>query len=248
MSKTEILWTEYSWNPLTGCTHAGTPECDHCYAKSMARRLQAMGQNRYVNGFQLTLHPQALQEVQIIPAGSLVFLPSMSDLFHEGVPTEYIEKVLEACSSRPDLIFQVLTKRAERMADYFHSHPVPQNVWTGVTIGHAKSLYRLNYLKQINAPVRWISAEPLLGDIAPLMDLTGIDWVVVGGESGVGARPMEEAWAWNMKLACDASGAQFFFKQWGTWSENGQRASKKVNGHLLKNVEYMNYPTPRVNY
>lgn len=245
MGLTKISWTEYTWNPLKGCTHAGTPECDHCYARSMAKRLQAMHKKGYANGFDLTLLPEKLEEVKTIPRYSRVFLPSMSDLFHEKVPDEYIEKVMDACVSRPDLTFQVLSKRAERMAEFFKTHEVPQNVWLGVTIGHAMSVYRLAYLKQINAPVRFISAEPLLGDIAPLMDLTGIDWVIVGGESGVDARPMQEEWALNLKRVCEEAECAFFFKQWGAWGADGVHRNKKSNGKLLSGMEYKAYPIPR---
>ena len=243
MRKTKIAWTEDVWNPVTGCTKC-TEECRHCYAEKFCIRHKGRGILKYANGFKLTIHPEEIEKVKQFRPGSLVFLPSMSDLFHENVPDFFIEAVISACESRPDVTFQLLTKRAKRMADFFSKHPVPQNVWVGVTIGHShpKCIERLDYLKQIDAPIRFISAEPLLADIASLVDLTGIDWVIVGGESGPGARPMKEEWAWNLKLACENAGAAFFFKQWGSIGADGIRRKKELNGCLLKGNEYKEYP------
>ena len=243
MRKTKIAWTEDVWNPVTGCTKC-TEECRHCYAEKFCNRHKGRGILKYANGFKLTIHSEEIEKVKQFRAGSLVFLPSMSDLFHEDVPDNFIEKVISACESRSDVTFQLLTKRAERMARFFESRSVPQNVWVGVTIGHSnpKCIERLGFLKQIDAPIRFISAEPLLADIASLVDLTGIDWVIVGGESGPGARPMKEEWAWNLKLACENAGAAFFFKQWGSIGADGIRRKKELNGCLLKGREYKEYP------
>ncbi|MCQ2135187.1 MAG: phage Gp37/Gp68 family protein [Bacteroidales bacterium] len=244
-NRTEIAWTEYSLNPITGCTHAGTPECDNCYAKTMARRLKAMHNPHYMNGFTPTFHPEVLKQIPKIPSGALVFLPSMSDLFHKDFSVEIIEQIVSECEKRQDVTFQILTKRAERMAEFFKNRPVPKNFWLGVTCGHEDSLYRVDILRTIDAPVRWISAEPLLSDITPNLDLTSIDWVVVGGESGPKARPMQEDWVWNLKEKCEESDVAFFLKQWGTYGVDGIRRKKSENGCLLKGSEYKSYPTPR---
>lgn len=241
--KTKIEWTEDVWNPVTGCTKC-SEECRHCYAEKFCNRHRGIGTPKYANGFKLTIHPEEIEKVKKFRPDSMVFLPSMSDLFHEDVPDYFIEEVITACETRPDVTFQLLTKRAKRMAEFFKNRPVPQNVWVGVTIGHShpKCVERLAYLKQIDAPIRFISAEPLLDDVAPLLDLTGIDWVIVGGESGPGARPMKENWVWNLKLACDKASAAFFFKQWGSIGADGVRRKKELNGSLLKGKEYKAYP------
>ena len=240
---TKIAWTEDVWNPVTGCTKC-SEECRHCYAEKFSNRHKGRGTPKYINGFQITIHPEEIEKVKKFHPGSLVFLPSMSDLFHEDVPDKFIEDVISACESRPDVTFQLLTKRAKRMTEFFEKRPVPKNVWVGVTIGHSnpKSIKRLDFLKQIEATVRFVSAEPLLDNIAPLIDLTGIDWVIVGGESGPGARPMKEDWAWNLKLACDVAGAAFFFKQWGSIGVDGIRRRKDLNGCELRGREFKNYP------
>lgn len=242
MAKTTIAWTEFSCNPVTGCTHAGTPECDHCYARAMAHRLKAMGIARYTNGFTPTTHPEVLKEIAQIPSGSMVFLPSMSDLFHDAFSDDYISDVVAACEAKTDVTFQFLTKRIERMAEFFNGKEVPNNIWTGVTIGHDTSLFRLDSLKQVNSKCKWISAEPLLSDIASKLDLSDINWVVVGGESGPGARKMEESWVWNLKVATEKAGAAFFFKQWGSIGNDGVRRRKKDNGCELKGKVYKEYP------
>lgn len=251
MNNTSISWTEMSWNPVTGCDHAGTEECDNCYAKVMAKRLKAMGNSRYSQGFKVTCHPEALNEPLATDPNKefMCFLPSMGDLFHDDVPESFIDQVLDVVENTPWITYQILTKRSARMASYFSSHRCPANAWLGVTCGCKKSLVRVDDLRSIAAPVRWLSIEPCLSDLANEgMDLTGIDWIIVGGESGQHARPMEESWAMNLKQLADTSGTTFFFKQWGTWGVDGVRRSKKDNGHLLDGVEYHNYPTPRVNY
>ena len=249
MNDTSISWTELSWNPVTGCNHADTPECDECYAKVMARRLQAMGNPRYVNGFKVTLHPEALKEPFAFKNKAMCFLPSMGDLFHVDVPDDFIDQVINVVEQTPNITYQLLTKRSDRLKAYFTQRRCAPNLWLGVTCGHKDSLFRVDDLREIGAPVHFISAEPLLGDLANQgMDLTGIDWCIVGGESGPNARPMQEAWAMNMKDLADANGTAFYFKQWGTWDVNGVRRSKSANGHLLGGVEYYNYPTPRVNF
>lgn len=249
MNDTSISWTELSWNPVTGCTHAGTDECDGCYAAALAKRLKGMGNPRYVNGFKVTLHPEALKEPFAFKNKAMCFLPSMGDLFHDDVPESFIDQVIDVVEQTPNITYQLLTKRSKRLKAYFAQRRCPSNLWLGVTCGHKSSLARVDDLRGIAAPVRFISAEPLLGDLANEgMDLTGIDWIIVGGESGPNARPMQEAWALNLKDLADTCGTTFFFKQWGTWGVDGVRRSKKANGHLLGGVEYYNYPAPRINF
>ncbi len=243
MNKTSITWTETTWNPITGCTQC-SPECRLCYAKAMALRLKGTLSYKYRNGFKLTLHPDELTEpLEYKKSNTMCFVCSMSDLFHEDVPVDYIDEVFKVIVSRRDITFQVLTKRSNRMYQYFQKRAVPQNCWIGVTCGCSESLHRLDDLRKIeSASVRWVSVEPLLEDIGPKMDLTGINWVVVGGESGPGAHQMKEEWAWNLKELCDASGVAFFFKQWGSIGIDGVFRKKEKNGCLLKGTEYKEYP------
>ena len=249
MGNTLIDWTDKVWNPCTGCEKIA-PECRECYAEGWAKRLQAMGNPRYVNGFKVTLHPQALKEPFGWKGNVMCFLPSMGDLFHDDVPDDFIDQVIDVVEQTPNVTYQLLTKRSDRLKAYFAQRRCAPNLWLGVTCGHKDSMSKVDDLREIAAPVRFISAEPLLGDLANEgMDLTGIDWCIVGGESGNNnARPMKEAWAVNMKSLADASGTTFFFKQWGVWGADGVFRSKKANGHLLGGVEYHNYPTPRLNY
>lgn len=251
MNITNISWTELTWNPVTGCTHCGTRECDNCYARTMALRLRAMHNPRYANGFTPTPHPEALGEpLATNPSKKIMcFLPSMGDLFHEDIPQDFIGDVIDVVEKSPWITYQILTKRSARMAAYFRHRRCPANVWLGVTCGCKESLFRVDELRNVSAPVRWLSIEPCLDDLANNgLDLNNIDWIVVGGESGSGARQMQEAWALNLKQLADASGVAFFFKQWGVWGPNGSRSSKRKNGHLLGGVEYHNYPTPRLIY
>ena len=251
MNNTSISWTEMSWNPVTGCSHAGTEECDNCYARSMAMRLQGMRNPRYSNGFKVTCHPEALNEPLSTDPNKefMCFLPSMGDLFHDDVPESFIDQVLDVVERTPWITYQILTKRSARLASYFSSHRGPANAWLGVTCGCKKSLVRVDDLRGIAAPVLWLSIEPCLSDLANEgLDLTGIDWIIVGGESGAGARRMKEDWALRLKDLAAATNTTFFFKQWGSIGVDGVRRSKKANGHLLGGVEYHNFPTPRVNY
>lgn len=208
----------------------------------MAKRLQSQGRKLYQNGFTPTFHPEVLKQIDKIPSKALVFLPSMSDLFHKDFSDDTIERIVSTCEKKPGVIFQILTKRAERMAEFFKTRPVPKNFWLGITCGHDDSLFRVDILRTIDAPIRWISVEPLLSDIAPKLDLTGIDWVVVGGESGPNARFMREQWVWNLKQKCEAENVVFFFKQWGTYGVDGIKRKKSENGCLLKGQKYKNYP------
>ena len=217
---------------MTGCTKT-SEGCAHCYAEVMARRLKAMGTEKYKNGFKVTLHEDALNEPKKWHKPRNIFVCSMSDLFHKDVPFEFVDKVIQVIKDTPQHRYQLLTKRAERMKDYFMTREVPKNVWVGVTVEVQTSKSRIDALRTIkNAPIRFLSCEPLLEDLGEL-DLTGIDWIIVGGESGLQARPMKEEWVKGIKAQCDAANKAFFFKQWGTWGSDGVKRDKHKNGKLL---------------
>jgi protein gp37 len=231
-TQTSIEWTEQTWNPTTGCTKI-SPGCQHCYAGTMARRLKAMGVNGYKKGFKLTLQPHRLHEPLRRKKPTIYFVNSMSDLFHEKIRDAYIRQVFDVMKNAPFHTFQVLTKRAERMAEFFKSYEVSQNVWLGVTVENKEhGLPRINKLRQLKAYIRFLSIEPLLEDLDKL-DLTNIQWVIVGGESGPKARPMKLEWIMNIKRQCKEQNVSFFFKQWGGWGADGKRRAKKANGRLL---------------
>lgn len=232
MRTTKIEWTDKTWNPITGCSKKSTG-CLHCYAEVMARRLKAMGQEKYANGFIVTLHERCLNEPLTWRGNHNIFVCSMSDIFHENVPFEFIDKMSDVIKSTPQHRYQILTKRAERMAEYFTTRSIPDNVWLGVTVEAQSSRFRIDYLRNLPASVKFLSCEPLVEDLGEL-DLTGIDWVIVGGESGPQARPMKEEWALNIMKQVEAQGARFFFKQWGTWGADGIKRNKHANGKLLK--------------
>lgn len=232
MRTTKIEWTDKTWNPITGCSKKSTG-CLHCYAEVMARRLKAMGQEKYANGFIVTLHELCLNEPLTWRGNHNIFVCSMSDIFHENVPFEFIDKMFDVIKSTPQHRYQILTKRAERMAEYFTTRSIPDNVWLGVTVEAQSSRFRIDYLRNLPASVKFLSCEPLVEDLGEL-DLTGIDWVIVGGESGPQARPMKEEWALNIMKQVEAQGARFFFKQWGTWGADGIKRNKHANGKLLK--------------
>lgn len=231
MRTTKIEWTDKTWNPITGCTKHSAG-CLHCYAETMSRRLNAMGLEKYANGFNLTLHPENLDEPLSWDAPHTIFVCSMSDLFHKDVPTSFINKVLATIRNTPWHRYQLLTKRTERMAEYFQSHPIPPNVWLGTTVENQAAKFRIDFLRDIPATIRFLSCEPLLEDLDEL-DLTNIDWVIVGGESGKQARPMKEEWVVNIQNQTLEQGAAFFFKQWGTWGSDGIKRNKHANGKEL---------------
>ncbi len=240
MKSTKIEWTDKTWNPVTGCTKYSAG-CAHCYAETMSRRLKAMGLEKYRNGFQLTLHKETLAEPYKWKDFHKVFVCSMSDLFHESVPTDFIEQVMEVISNTPQHCYQILTKRAERMESYFSHHSIPSNTWLGVTVENKDAKYRLDHLRSLNAEVLFLSCEPLLEDLG-ILDLSGIDWVIVGGESGRSARPMKKEWVINIKEQVEQQHASFFFKQWGTWGSDGVKRSKYANGKLLEGRVIQNMP------
>lgn len=231
-TRTSIEWTEQTWNPTVGCSKI-SPGCAHCYAEVMARRLKAMGVKGYENGFKLTLLPERLEEPQDRKQPTVYFVNSMSDLFHEEIPDSYLRKVLATIRRCPQHTFQILTKRAKRMAEFFQRQMPPPNAWLGVTVeNRADGLLRIDYLRAIDAHVRFISVEPLLEDLG-VLDLSDIHWVIVGGESGPKARPMRREWVLSVKNHCDEQGAAFFFKQWGGWGDDGKKRAKRLNGRLL---------------
>ena len=240
MKTTKIEWTDKTWNPITGCTKKSAG-CANCYAEVMSRRLQAMGQTKYSNGFELTLHEESLKEPLHWKTPHTIFVCSMSDLFHENVPFDFIEKVMEIINKTPWHRYQLLTKRAERMVEYFQSHEIPLNAWLGVTVEVPASKRRIDCLRTLKAPILFLSCEPLLEDLGEL-DLTNIDWVIVGGESGSKARPMKEEWVLSIKEQTEKQGSAFFFKQWGTWGSDGIKRNKKENGKLINGKIYQKMP------
>ena len=223
-ANSQIEWTESTWNPVTGCTKISAG-CTHCYAERMARRLKAMGQPNYRNGFRVTVHEHALQ----LPLGwkkpRVIFVNSMSDLFHEDVPLDFITRVFEVMRQADWHVFQALTKRSERLAELAPLLRWPENVWMGVTVENADHVHRIDDLRTVPAALRFLSLEPLLSPM-PNLDLAGIDWAIVGGESGPGSRPMSREWAADIRDQCLRAGVPFFFKQWGG-------ANKKKAGRLL---------------
>lgn len=233
-TNSKIEWTEQTWNPVTGCTKI-SPGCKYCYAEVMAKRLQAMGAPGYENGFrQITLMHERLEQPIARKKPTIYFVNSMSDLFHEDVPFEFIDKVFNTIRLTPHHAYQILTKRAERMNEYFQTRLVPDNAWLGVSVEDKRyGLARIPYLQAINAKTRFLSIEPLLEDLGRF-SLKGIHWVIVGGESGTKARPMEESWVLKIRDRCERSDIDFFFKQWGSWGQDGIKRNKGANGRILQ--------------
>ena len=223
--KSSIEWTESSWNPVTGCTKISAG-CAHCYAERMARRLHAMGQPNYRNGFEVTCHPDALELPLKWKKSQMIFVNSMSDLFHKAVPAEFIGEIFFTMNQARWHTFQILTKRADRLAQLAPRLKWTPNVWMGVTVENDKHVDRIDRLREVPAAVRFLSLEPLLGPL-PELDLANIDWVIVGGESGPGARPIDPAWAIDLRDQCLNASVAFFFKQWGG-------VQKKKAGRLLE--------------
>lgn len=228
-----IEWTEATWNPVTGCSKI-SPGCKHCYAERMAKRLTSMGAHRYRNGFEVTLQPDTLTLPLTWHKPKLIFVNSMSDLFHPEVPASYIAEVFAVMEKAHWHTFQVLTKRAERLEELAPDLDWPKNVWMGVSVENSKYISRIPKLAAVPAAIRFLSLEPLLGPLGNL-PLENIDWVIVGGESGPGARPMESDWVQSIREQCEDSGVAFFFKQWG-----GVR--KKKTGRELDGRTYDEMP------
>lgn len=230
-----IEWTDATWNPVTGCTKI-SPGCKHCYAERMAKRLASMGQPRYRNGFQLTLQPDVVDQPLSWKKPRLVFVNSMSDLFHDAVPLSYLQRVFQVMAEARWHVFQVLTKRSERLAEIANRLVWPSNVWMGVSVESEDYTYRIDDLSGIPAAVKFLSVEPLLGPIKSL-SLENIDWVIVGGESGPHARPIDPNWVRSIRNDCVTEGVPFFFKQWG-----GTR--KSTTGRVLDGRTWDELPRP----
>ncbi|WP_026960500.1 MULTISPECIES: DUF5131 family protein [Aliagarivorans] len=232
-TQSKIEWTEQTWNPVTGCDKI-TAGCKHCYAEAMANRLKSMRTPGYENGFKLTLQPSRLEQPLKRKKPTKYFVNSMSDLFHEDVPFSFIDKVFNTIEATPQHVYQILTKRAARMASYFQERSAPTNAWIGVTVENRKQgLPRIDELRKIDAQIRFLSVEPLLEELGDI-DLSGIHWVIVGGESGPKSREMKPEWAEGVQESCEQQNVAFFFKQWGGWGADGKKRSKKENGRLLK--------------
>ncbi len=240
MTTTKIEWTDKTWNPVTGCTKVSSG-CLNCYAEVMASRLKSMGNDKYKSGFKLTSHESALSEPFKWKKPHNIFVCSMSDLFHDEIPFTFIDKVIKIIEETPHHNYQILTKRSHRLKEYFSSRVIPPNLWPGVTVEDKSALYRMDDLRDLNASVKFLSCEPLLEDLEHF-DLTGIDWVIVGGESGPRARPMQPVWVKNIKSQAEEAQVSFFFKQWGTWGSDGVKRNKKANGKLIDGDIFQEMP------
>jgi protein gp37 len=232
-SQSSIEWTDATWNPITGCSKVSAG-CKFCYAERLAIRLQAMGQPRYADGFSVRLHHDLLDVPRRWRSPRLVFVNSMSDLFHEEVPLPFIRQVFLTMTGCPQHVFQILTKRSKRLKDLAALLPWPENVWMGVSVEDSRVLWRIKDLLEVPVALRFLSCEPLIGPLDAL-PLEGIDWVIVGGESGPGARPMRREWTLSVLRQCRDRGVPFFFKQWG-----GTR--KKATGRVLNGKTYDEMP------
>jgi len=223
-----------TWNPVTGCTKI-SPGCKNCYAERMAKRLQAMGQPNYINGFQVTLHPHVLEKPLELKKPQVIFVNSMSDLFHEAIPESFIQQVFAVMRRASWHHFQILTKRAARLAELAPRIDWPANVWMGVSVEDDHQIHRIDHLRGVGASLRFLSLEPLIGPL-PDLCLDGIDWVIVGGESGPGSRPIKEEWVLEIRDRCVEAGLPFFFKQWGGFR-------KKKAGRLLEGQTWDEMPS-----
>ncbi len=208
MAQSSIEWTEMTWNPTTGCDKVSAG-CKFCYAEVMAKRLKAMGQKKYANGFALTLHPESINIPFEWKTPKVVFVNSMSDLFHDDVPLSFIQSVFEVMNRTPQHTYQILTKRAERLLELHHHLNWTHNIWMGVSVENQKVVDRIDFLRKTDAKVKFLSCEPLIGPLKDL-NLENIDWVIVGGESGRKSRPMLESWVWQIRIQCNLAGVAFF--------------------------------------
>ncbi len=233
MAQSSIEWTEMTWNPTTGCSKI-TAGCKFCYAELMSERLRAMGVDKYMDGFKIAVHESALKIPYGWKGNKLVFVNSMSDLFHPEIPLEFIKKVFNVMNNTPQHTYQVLTKRAERLYDLHHELIWTENIWMGVSVEDGRVSSRIDFLKQTSAKTKFLSCEPLIGSLSN-MDLANIDWVIVGGESGRKPRPMRELWVWEIMQQCREQEVAFFFKQWGGMN-------KKKSGRLLGGQTYDEMP------
>lgn len=229
MAKSSIEWTELTWNPTTGCSKISAG-CKFCYAEVMSRRLQAMGVEKYKDAFEVRIHPDQLNLPYTWKQSKMVFVNSMSDLFHDDIPLDFIKDVFKVMNDNPNHVFQVLTKRSERLAAVFHELKWTHNIWMGVSVENEKVIHRIDDLRLTSARVKFLSCEPLIGPL-PDMNLQQIDWVIVGGESGHNPRPMDADWVLDIQDQCDRAGVAFFFKQWG--GKNKKAAGRVLNGRTF---------------
>lgn len=234
MAQSSIEWTEMTWNPVTGCTKISAG-CKYCYAEVMARRLQAMGVEKYRDAFKVRTHESALNTPYTWKKQKVVFVNSMSDLFHDRVPLAFIQKVFRVMNENPQHTFQVLTKRADRLLNIHEELRWTHNIWMGVSIEDERVVHRIDLLRQTNARVKFLSCEPLIGPL-PQLDLANIDWVIVGGESGRKARPMDPEWALDIMEQCQRSNTAFFFKQWG--GTNKKKTGRVLNGRTYDEMPF----------
>ncbi|MGI6449093.1 MAG: DUF5131 family protein [Desulfitobacteriia bacterium] len=235
--KSKIEWTESTWNPVTGCTKI-SEGCKNCYAYRMAGRLNLMGNEKYANGFEVTTHEYCLEDPLKWKKPSLIFVNSMSDLFHEEVPFAYIERIFAVMNRASWHTFQILTKRADRLAELAGKLEWTENIWQGVTVENNQYKDRIDFLRAVQSKVRFISFEPLLGEIKDV-DLSGIDWAIVGGESGPRAREMKAEWVYALKEECERQGVRFYFKQWG--GTNKKKAGRILLGQTWDEMPEISY-------
>ena len=233
MAQSSIEWTEMTWNPTTGCSKISAG-CKFCYAEIMSKRLQAMGIEKYKDNFEVRTHEASLRIPYTWKHSKVVFVNSMSDLFHKEVPFDFIKRVFEVMNDNPQHVFQVLTKRAERLFEVHKELKWTHNIWMGVSVENDKVKNRIDFLRKTNARVKFLSCEPLIGSLKK-MNLKKIDWVIVGGESGHTPRPMDTEWVLDIQQQCEDNGVAFFFKQWGG-------KNKKVSGRLLNGKTYDEMP------
>ena len=232
MAQSSIEWTEMTWNPTTGCTKISAG-CKFCYAEVMTKRLMAMGIDKYKDGFEIRTHEDSLMTPYEWRKPKIVFVNSMSDLFHPQVPLEFIKKVFHVMNDTPQHTYQVLTKRGDRLHEIHDQLHWTKNIWMGVSVEDERVTERIDFLRHTNAKTKFLSCEPLIGPLMNL-NLTGIDWVIVGGESGRKARPMEEWWVWDIKQQCDEQEVLFFFKQWG--GKNKKKAGRELAGSTYNDM------------
>ncbi|MBK7971397.1 MAG: phage Gp37/Gp68 family protein [Bacteroidetes bacterium] len=233
MAQSSIEWTEMTWNPTTGCTKVSSG-CKFCYAEIMSKRLQAMGIEKYKDAFKIRVHEDQLSLPYTWKSSKVVFVNSMSDLFHHDIPVDFIKKVFKVMNENPNHVFQVLTKRADRLLELHKELKWTHNIWMGVSVENELVTNRINFLRKTDAKVKFLSCEPLIGPLTSL-NLKKIDWVIVGGESGHKSRPMDVDWVLNIQEQCAKSNVAFFFKQWGG-------RNKKANGRLLNGRTYDEMP------
>lgn len=237
-TKSSIEWTEATWNPVTGCTKI-SPGCKHCYAERMSKRLKAMGNRSYENGFRLTVQPHMLEVPLRWKKPQMIFVNSMSDLFHKEVPLDYIQQVFEVMKKANWHTYQILTKRSDRLLELDGLLDWQPQIWMGVSVESAEYEFRIDHLRQTSAMTKFLSLEPLLGPF-PDLHLKGIDWAIVGGESGPGARPMDPRWVRGIRAQCRRAKVSFFFKQWGGF--NKKKAGRELDGRTWDDMP----PTKRV--